>query len=128
MEISGLIITVLLATFIITGSIMIFSTDTTFQDEVFDTTKIDEVNAKTETYTEQISGIGESVSSTAVGFLGLGALIKTLIVDTLDVARDVIVQLSGWIGLPVGFTTVLISCLVMFVAYQAYLLYRGVKG
>ena len=128
MEISGLIITVLLASFIITGSIMIFTTDTDFQQDVLDTTKIDEVNAKTETYTEQISGIGESVSSTAVGFLGLGALIKTLLVDTLDVVMDVITQLSGWIGLPPAFITILITSVVLFVAYQAYLLYRGVKG
>lgn len=128
MEISGLIITVLLASFIVTGSIMMFTSDTDVQEEVLDTTKLDEINAKTETYTGQISGIGESVSSTAVGFLGLGALIKTLLVDTIDATSSVITQIGDWVHLPPALTGIILTCLVLFVAYQAYLLYRGVKG
>ena len=127
MEISGLVIAVLLATFVITGSIMFITNDEDTKDSVIDTTKMDEMSSNMETYTNQMSAIGESATSTAVGFLGLGALIRTLLIDSIGVASSLINQLTAYFGLGVIKTTV-IACVTAFVVYQAILLYRGVKG
>ena len=88
-----------------------------------------ELIAKTETYSSDFSAVAESETGGLItGIIGLGNIIKVLVIDAPKYAGEVITESFSFLNLPTSFSTVIGIIFLISVLTTGILLLRGVKS